>query len=263
MCGRFVQKGGEQYLAAQLQLSLPNVEMAASYNLAPTQSAVIALREKGATRLERVRWGLIPSWAKDATIGARLTNARSETLIEKPSFRSAFRKRRCLVAAEGFFEWRQDGAKKKTPIFIRMKTGEPFAMAGLWERWTPPGSPAGTAPLMTFTIVTTRANDLLRAVHERMPVILPREEWDRWLDDKMEDAESLLPLFEPYPADGMEWFEVSGAVNSPSNNHAGLIDRVASQGAAPVAVARAAAGRSAKGAAKEDEAQLDLFGAED
>ena len=170
------------------------------YNIAPTQM-VITVTDDGARQLEQMRWGLIPRWAKDASIGSKLINARAETLAEKPSFREALRRRRCLIPADGFYEWvAVPGLKRKQPMRIGLKSGEPFAFAGLWDEWR---SPEGT-PLRTCTIVTTTPNELIATLHHRMPVILTSEAERRWLDPAVTDPEALLPLLAPYPAELME-----------------------------------------------------------
>jgi len=181
------------------------------YNIAPTQS-VIVVNDTGQRQLVQMRWGLIPSWAKDPAIGNRMINARAETLTVKPAFRVALRKRRCLILADGFYEW-QKKEKIKQPMFIRLKSREPFGFAGLWEHWN---SPEGEE-ILTCTIITTEANELLKQVHERMPVILPREKEDEWLDPNAEPSR-LLELLKPYPSDLMEFYEVSRLVNSPAND---------------------------------------------
>jgi putative SOS response-associated peptidase YedK len=158
-----------------------------------------------------LRWGLIPSWAGDPRIGNRLINARAETAAEKPSFRSAFRQRRCLVLADGFYEWqRLDG--KKQPYYFRMRDSQPFAFAGLWER-----SSAQGKAVETCTLLTTEANELLRTIHDRMPVILEPDTYDRWLDPAVQKVELLKPLLHPYRSEAMTGFPVSSLVNNPRN----------------------------------------------
>jgi putative SOS response-associated peptidase YedK len=158
-----------------------------------------------------VRWGLIPSWAKDAKIGNKLINARGETVAEKPSFRSAFRKRRCLIPADGFYEWKKlDGGKQ--PHFIHLRDEEPFAFAGLWEHWT---NPDDGEVIESCTIVTTEANALMRTLHDRMPVILPPADYDRWLDPATQDVEGLKELLRPYSSEEMTAYPISAYVNNP------------------------------------------------
>ena len=158
-----------------------------------------------------MRWGLIPPWAKDLSIGSRMINARAETLAVKPAFRSALRERRCLVMADGFYEWQQKAGGKQ-PYHVVKKDGSPFAFAGLWEHREPPG---GGEPVASCTIITTEANELVRTFHERMPVILDQEDLDLWLDPKVTDPPRVLPLLRPYPADRMKAYRVSSVVNSP------------------------------------------------
>ena len=160
-----------------------------------------------------MRWGLIPFWAKDAKIGYRMINARGETVAEKPSFRTALRKRRCLILADGFYEWQKLGGKQKRPMRITLKSGEPFAFAGLWETWK---NPEGET-VKSCTIITTSANDYLRPIHDRMPVILPPEMESFWLDKEIDDPIALTSAIAPYPDDEMEAFEVSPLVNNTRN----------------------------------------------
>lgn len=190
-----------------------------SYNVAPTQQVLAVLVEEGERRVALLRWGLIPSWAKDPSIGSKTINARGETVAEKPTFRAAFRHRRCLIVADGFFEWRREAGGNKTPLYIRLKGGAPMAFAGLWERWAPPEG----AAVRSCTIITTEANATMRAIHDRMPVILPPEAWDLWLDPKMTDPAVLKPLLRAIADDALETHPVSKAVNSPGNNSATLI----------------------------------------
>ncbi len=168
----------------------------------------------GPRRLDLLRWGLIPYWAKEAKIGNRMINARAESVAEKPAFSWSFKKKRCLVAADGFYEWKKEG-KAKQPFLIRRQDGGPFAIAGLWSSWR---DPERGQPVETFTILTTDANDLLRPLHDRMPVIVDPEKFDLWLDPRMEDAMKLLPLLVPHAVDGFETFPVSRAVNSPAHD---------------------------------------------
>ncbi len=207
MCGRFTLTIPPELIGDFFDVSGP-LAWTPRYNIAPTQPvAVVANRP--ARALEEFRWGLIPRWAEDAAIGHRLINARSETLAEKPSFKGAYRQRRCLVLADGFYEWRKQG-RQRIPLRFVLRSRDPFAFAGLWERWEPEGGDA----IHSCTIVTTEANDVVRPVHDRMPVILPREAHDRWLDPEPAEPATLQPLLAPYPAAEMEAYEVSPAVNS-------------------------------------------------
>jgi putative SOS response-associated peptidase YedK len=164
-----------------------------------------------------LRWGLIPSWAKDKSIGNHTINARSETAHEKPAFRSAFKKRRCLILADGFFEWKKDGPTKQ-PYLIRLKTGKPFAFAGLWEYWDKEGE-----PLETCSIMTTQANELLKPLHERMPVILKKKDFEKWLDPNLQEPAKIQAYLQPLNPEELTLFPVSSRVNSPRNNDADCI----------------------------------------
>ncbi len=193
------------------------------YNIAPTQD-VTAVLDDGEPRLEMLRWGLIPSWAKEESIGARMINARAETLAEKASFKRLLHARRCLILADGFYEWRQEpdtksGAKTKTPMYITMKDHEPFTFAGLWDSWR---APTGEQ-VRTCTIITTQPNELIAGIHSRMPAILPRSARDLWLDPTLKDEQALLPLLTAYDASAMTARPVSRRVNDPRYDGAELI----------------------------------------
>jgi putative SOS response-associated peptidase YedK len=185
------------------------------YNIAPTQPAPTIVIASADPRREftLLRWGLIPSWAKDPAIGSRMINAQAETAATKPAFRSAFRKRRCFVLADGFYEWGQQG-RTRQPYYIRLRDGRPFAIAGLWERW----EGASGTPITSCTLLTIAANDLIGAFHHRMPVILDPEHYDLWLDPSVRDPERLQPLLRPYPADAMSAYPVSTRVNNPAHD---------------------------------------------
>ena len=214
MCGRFTLT----VEPADLQEAFPEFTFPAQfgkrYNIAPTQPVLI-LPNDASNRANFFVWGLIPSWAKDPTIGSRLINARAETLAEKPAFRSAYKYHRCLIFANGFFEWQlQPGTKSKLPHFIRLKSGQPFAFAGLWEHWqSPDGSEINSA-----TIITTSPNELMAPIHDRMPVILPHDAYARWLDPTPLFPVDLNSLLVPYPASEMIAYPVSTLVNSPAND---------------------------------------------
>ena len=181
------------------------------YNIAPTQNAAIVIAADDGPRLQVARWGLIPSWAKDAATGSSLINARAETVATKPAFRSAFKRRRCLVLADGFFEWQKIGAGKQA-MYLRKRDGVPFMFGGIWERWTPPDGPE----VQSFSIVTVAPNELAARVHDRMPLILDESDFSAWLDPKT-GPETLTALLRPCPAEGMEAYPVSSYVNSPRN----------------------------------------------
>ncbi len=221
MCGRYTLATPVERLAEAFGVWGDLPELSLGYNIAPTQEVAAVLVDSGERRLERLRWGLIPSWAKDPGVGARMINARSETVPEKPSFRSAFRKRRCLIPADGFYEWQKTNNGKQ-PFYTRMCNGAPFAFAGLWESWRENDEPE----VRTCTILTTEPNELLAPVHNRMPVILHPDSYDTWLTpDAGEDT--LTELFEPYPSEAMETYPVSRLVNSPSNDDERCIEPAA------------------------------------
>ena len=220
MCGRYTLASPTERLAEEFGVDASSIELAPNYNVAPTQKVAAVLEEGGQRRLEVLRWGLIPPWADDPGIGSRMINARSETAPGKPSFRRAFRERRCLIPADGFYEWqRTNGAKQ--PYYIHMEDGLPFAFAGLWESWS-----KGEGEIRTCTILTTGANALVGEVHDRMPVILAHDTYDVWLDPASERDE-LTGLLAPYPEDEMEAYPVSRFVNSPSNNDPRCIEPAA------------------------------------
>lgn len=226
MCGRFTQGLElavlEKRFAARAEEGLAVKQR---YNLAPTQEASVIIHEKE-RKIVLMRWGLIPSWAKDVGIGNKLINARAETAREKPSFRKAFRQSRCLVPADGFYEWRAAGkGKPKIPLYFRRGDRAPFAMAGLWESWREPGG----HNLRSFTILTTTANTVVESVHDRMPVMLLPENEALWLNPDQHDPLVLAGLLGPYPPELMEAYEVSAAVNSPTHEGPTLINPVATQ----------------------------------
>ena len=214
MCGRYTLATDLKKVADRFGAPMPLDEWATCapprYNIAPTQ-AVIVVGDDGKRYMKQMLWGLIPSWAKDPGIGNRMINARVETLAEKPAFRAALKKRRCIIPADGFYEWQKLGTVKQ-PVRIVLKSREPFGFAGLWEPWT---SSEGEE-VLSCTIVTTEANELLKSVHERMPVILTRAAEAAWLDPKAQEPEKLLPLLRQYPPDEMEFYPVSREVNSPA-----------------------------------------------
>jgi len=218
MCGRFS-------LGATIRIGqvfdLPNwPEIPPRYNIAPSQevSAVIQNRETGAREFRPFRWGLVPSWAKDPAIGNRMINARSETAATKPAFRKPLRERRCLILADGFYEWKREGTRKQ-PHYIKLRDGAPFAFAGLWDHW----APADGDPVETCTILTTTPNEVLQPIHDRMPVILPSSAYNVWLDPAMRDVEPLQAVLTPYPAEEMTAYPVSTRVNNPANDTADCI----------------------------------------
>lgn len=215
MCGRFAFYSPTEATAALFGVSNAP-EMKPRYNIAPTQDiAAIRLSRGDERELTTLRWGLVPFWAKDPSIGNRMINARAETVAEKPSFRTAYRKRRCLILADGFYEWRKD-AHAKTPYFISLASGDPFAFAGLWEEWQPKDAEES---LQTAALITTAANDFMSQLHNRMPVVLEQEAGDRWLggdDQILSEVIEKSPLFRAWPVDRR--------VNNARNEGADLID---------------------------------------
>jgi putative SOS response-associated peptidase YedK len=224
MCGRYSQTQSAEIIAKAFQVdNVPILEP--RYNIAPTQSVPTVLETSASTnrQFKMLHWGLIPSWAKDSKMGAKLINARAETVAEKPAFRSAFRQRRCLVLADGFYEWQQQEAKKqKQPFYFRLSDEQPFAFAGLWERW----EDATGEEIESCTLLTTEPNELMRPIHNRMPVILDPKDYDLWLDPEVKKSELLQPLLRSYPTEEMTAYPVSKAVNKPSNDSTECIERV-------------------------------------
>jgi len=216
MCGRFALTVDP----ADLQDAFPEftfpTQGAPRYNIAPSQP-ILALPNVGTKQADFFIWGLIPSWAEDPSIGARMINARAETLAEKPAFRSAYKYHRCLIFADGFYEWQaRPGSKSKVPHFIRLKSGAPFAFAGLWEHW----QSADGSEIRSAAIITTEPNELMASIHNRMPVILPQDTYAQWLDPAAQSPNRLNSLLVPYPAGEMEAYPVSTLVNSPGNDRA-------------------------------------------
>lgn len=225
MCGRFTLSHTLDQIAARFDAEVgPLLEAMPRYNIAPTQPVAVVL-QNGTRYIDVLKWGLVPSWAKDPSIGSRLINARAETLAEKPSFRTALARRRCLVPASGFYEWKEaDNPEEggKTPQFIHAKDGGLLAFAGLWDEWTEPDG----SPLRTCTIITTAPNQLMASIHDRMPVILAPEDEGYWLDGNVSRPQDLLPLLVPAPADILDAYPVSRRVNSPAADDISLVARV-------------------------------------
>ena len=221
MCGRYAFFSPAEAVRRTFALAdVPSLEP--RYNIAPTQPVpAVRMGEEGARAFAVLHWGLVPKWAKERAIGNRMINARAETLAEKPAFRDAFRKRRCLVLADGWYEW-QVAPGGKQPWFIRMKDARPFAFAGLWERWK---DPADGSTLESCAIVTTDASASIRKIHERMPVVLAEADWDRWLDTAYSDTGTLAELLHPFDPQSLEAWPVSREVNAPKNQGAQLIAR--------------------------------------
>lgn len=214
MCGRFtLTVDPSQLQEAFPWLAIPE-QLTPRYNIAPTQPIAVVPND-GKNELDYYVWGLIPFWAKDPSIGNRMINARAESLAEKPSFRNAYRRRRCLILADGFYEWKQQAdGKGKLPLYIQLETSDPFAFAGLWEIWN---SPDGSE-IRSCTIITTRPTEYMQTIHNRMPVILPEQHYDLWLTKEEMDPELLNPLLKPYTDTPLQAFPVSRAVNNPKND---------------------------------------------
>lgn len=214
MCGRFTLTLDPADLRdAFPSLSFPE-GMTPRFNIAPSQPVAVVAND-GKNQVEFFKWGLVPSWAKDASIGNRMINARAETLAEKPSFRAAYKRRRCLILADGFYEWKPvAGQKLKTPMLIKMKSDQPFAFAGLWEAWRPDQEDA----ILSCTIITTTPNALMEKIHDRMPAILKPETYPLWLDPAEQAPDKLGNLLKPYPASQMTAFAVSRLVNDPKQD---------------------------------------------
>jgi len=219
MCGRFTLTVNPAELQDTFTDYIFPTRYAPRFNIAPSQP-VLAIPNDEKNTADFFIWGLIPMWAKDPSIGNRLINARGETIAEKPSFRGSFKHKRCLVLADGFYEWKTNAGKKtKTPYFIHMKDRKPFAFAGLWDSWE--GSDGSS--VKTCTIITTEPNELMESLHNRMPVILHPRDYGKWLDTSPQTPENLLPLIKPYPADFMSAYPVSTLVNKSDNDSPQLV----------------------------------------
>ena len=224
MCGRFTLA----VETSELQTAFPflnvpeSTQLAPRYNVAPTQDVAV-VANNGEHTLEMFHWGLIPGWAKDTSIRNRMINARAETLAEKPSFRAAYKRRRCLILADGFYEWRKDAGGKKTPMYIQLKSREPFAFAGLWEVWHADQDDQ----ILSCTIITTTPNALMEKIHDRMPVILDPQHYEQWLDAGEQTPDTLDKLLKPFAASKMKAYAVSTAVNRPANDSLANIAPVA------------------------------------
>lgn len=219
MCGRFALNENPRKLAEYFLLS-GDVDFSPSWNIAPSlRICTITADGEGSRHLNKMHWGLIPSWAKDAMIGNKLSNARGETVAEKPSFRSAFKARRCLIPASGFYEWKTEKGVK-FPWYISLKSGDPMAFAGLWETWHPKEGET----IESCCIITTDANKLMDPIHDRMPVILDPDQWATWLSPQEHQADKLLPLIRPHDPESMQAWAVTREVNRVGlRDDAGLI----------------------------------------
>jgi putative SOS response-associated peptidase YedK len=226
MCGRFVSASPPDELARYFAVDkLGESVLEPKYNVAPTDSVYGIFEKDHERRLETFHWGLVPYWAKDVGVGNRMINARVETLTSSNAFKGAFERRRCIVPGDGFYEWRKvEGRRKKQPVYIRRRDGEPLAMAGLWEAWR--GPEHDEDPLFSCTIVTGEPNELVEPIHDRMPVILPVETWEEWLDRDNRDVDALQRLLRPIPADRLEAWNVGTDVNTVTNDGPELIEPV-------------------------------------
>ncbi len=218
MCGRFTLHTKLQELADAFGFDAGDLDINSRYNIAPSQDILAVRFQESARRTALLRWGLIPSWSKDPRMGTKMINARSETVASKPAFRSAFRKRRCLVPADGYYEWKREGSVK-SPWYFRMRSRKPFAMAGLWEEWISPDQ--GT--IASCCLLTCGPNELMLPVHDRMPVILDDESARTWLDPAA-DPESVMKILEPFPAELMTGHAIGKIVNNPRHDSADCIE---------------------------------------
>lgn len=229
MCGRFTLRAPASVIAEQF--ALYEVEpFSPRFNIAPTQPvAVVRAGRASAKQTNRdlawLRWGLVPRWAKDLSIGNRMINARAESVMDKPAYRSAYRERRCLIVADGFYEWKKEG-RAKQPYFLRLRDERPFAFAGLWETWKSPDD----ALVESCVLLTTDPNPLVAEIHDRMPLILQPDDYDRWLDPALRETESLRALFRPYAGEEMVAFPVAAYVNSPTHDDPRCIEPLTQDG---------------------------------
>lgn len=222
MCGRFTNKAKPEQIEKEFKVGRINPNLfQPRFNIAPQQMIDVVFEPETERILSKLKWGLIPSWAKDETIGNKLINARAETLSEKPSFREAFESRRCIIPASGFYEWKRQNAGAKQPFYFYLKDKEVFGLAGLWESWIDKQTGEN---LKTCTIITTEANEVLKPVHDRMPVILKAENYDLWLDSRENNTEKLQRFLVPYPAGKMDTYAVSRSVNIPDSDSPELIE---------------------------------------
>lgn len=223
MCGRFTITASLNQIIEHFSISntIPEDFYQPSFNVAPSQNVLSVINDRQSNRLGYLRWGLIPPWAKDKKIGYKMINARAETLNEKASYKNAYKKRRCIIVADSFYEWKRLDEKTKIPMRIKLKSNELFGIAGLWETWR-----FEDETIHSCTIITTKPNDLVADIHDRMPVILPKDKEKIWLDPSITDTDQLNELLISYDESGMEAYQVSSLVNSPKNNSKELIERV-------------------------------------
>ncbi|MEH7419077.1 SOS response-associated peptidase [Neobacillus drentensis] len=224
MCGRFTLTATIEEIMDRfdIQSFLDEELFAPSYNIAPSQSVLAVINDGSSNRMGFLKWGLVPPWANDPSIGNKMINARAETITEKPSFRNAFKKKRCLIIADSFYEWKRHSDKTKTPMRIKLRSNELFAMAGLWEGYKAPDGKR----IHTCSVITTGPNELMKDIHDRMPVILKRKDEPTWLNPEIGDKNILTPLLVPFDEGLMDTYEVSNMVNSPKNNSIELIQKI-------------------------------------
>jgi putative SOS response-associated peptidase YedK len=224
MCGRFTLTATFEEIIDRfdIQAFIEQENYEPSFNIAPSHPVLAVINDGKSNRMGFLKWGLVPPWAKDAAIGHKMINARAETISEKPSFRNAFNKKRCLVIADSFFEWKKREDKSKTPMRIKLKSDDLFAMAGIWEAWK---SPEGKT-LYTCSVITTGPNELMKDIHDRMPVILKPDDENIWLNPSISNSKELNKLLVPFDANLLETYEVSSLVNSPKNNSVELIQKI-------------------------------------
>jgi putative SOS response-associated peptidase YedK len=216
MCGRFVQYSPVETVQQIFNIGTVSFEVIPNYNVAPTQKILTIIKHDNENKLEKLNWGLVPFWAKDVTIGSRMINARAETVSQKPSFRNAFRKRRCLIPVDGFYEWKGEKGHKQ-PYYVSIPSGEPFAFAGLWETWTDKES-GEESVYKSCTIITTAASESIRGIHHRMPVILDPTFHEKWLNAEIQDPKELEIILQDGLIHDMKYYPVSTLVNSVKNN---------------------------------------------
>lgn len=217
MCGRYTLITNVETVAETFGVA-PTIETTPRYNIAPTQD-IVAILNNGSRHMDLLRWGLIPSWAKEESIGSRMINARAETLAEKPSFKPLLRGKRCLIIADGFYEWQSDG-KNKTPMYITLQNNQPFAFAGLWDLW----KSSDGRQVQSCTIITTEPNELMASIHNRMPAILRPGAYEDWLNPQLRDEHVLTHWLKPYPTELMKARPVSKLVNNPRNDTAEILN---------------------------------------
>ena len=229
MCGRFARFSLSRELERFFNAHPPSFEILPNYNVAPTQEIPVIIQQKDDRHLKKRHWGLVPFWAKDISIGSRMINARVETIISKPAFRNALKQRRCLIPANGFYEW-QGKAGNKQPYYFHLPSGEPFAFAGLYEVWENKEAPPGAGPYKSCTIITTDSSDSVKEIHNRMPLILKPEAYDEWLDPENKDPGKIEDLLKKGLVKELKRYPVSKRVNRVENNTKECIEPLKARG---------------------------------